>query len=137
MSICRSLAVLVLLFLPATIWCGDDQKPAKASELIIGVWTGVKGWETSPDLSMQFEKSGTFKLLERKGESLTKGNKKIAAETVTVASGSYTIKGQRLTMSAKVDGKEVTDSRTIKTLTDKTLILVNDEGKTSEYRRAK
>ncbi len=107
----------------------------EAAEKIVGEWQGVKGWEAMPNISMQFEKDGTFKTKERRGPGLTKDNKQIEAKTVTLAEGCYQIEGRQLTITFKADGKEVTPTRAIKMLTDKVLIRANDSGKTSEYKK--
>lgn len=135
MHILRSALLLGFLLISGSAWSANENEPAKASEKIIGEWQGVKGWETTPNISMQFEKAGTFKTKERQGAGLTKDNKKIEAKTVTVAEGRYKIEGRQLKITFKVDGKEVSQTREIKMLTDKVLILANDAGKTSEYKK--
>jgi uncharacterized protein (TIGR03066 family) len=129
-------ALLVgVLLVSGPAWGGDDKPAPKAAEQIVGEWQGVKGWETTPDMGVQFDKDGTFKVTRRKGPGFTKDNKKIEATTETIAEGRYKIEGNQLKLTAKVDGKEATQSREIKTLTDKVLILANEAGKTSEYKK--
>src|SRR6516225_136067 len=101
----KSGAVILIGFLslPGPGWGADETSTPKASKQIVGEWQGVKGWETTPDMGLQFDRDGTFKVTERTGPGLTKDNKKIEAKTVTVAEGRYTIEGKQLTMVAQVD----------------------------------
>ena len=131
----RGVVWVVFLAVSGPAWGGAGDLSPKASEQIVGEWQGVKGWDITSEMGLQFDKDGTFKVTRRQGPGLTRDNKKTEAKTVTVAEGRYTIEGGQLRMTAKVDGKEATQSREIKTLTDKVLILANDSGKTSEFKR--
>jgi uncharacterized protein (TIGR03066 family) len=127
-------AFLVGLLLAAPGWGRDDAKAPTADKLV-GEWQVVKSWDMNTDMGLQFAKDGTFKLTERKGPGLRRDGTKTEAKTVTVAEGRYTVEGKTLKMSAKVDGKETTQTRQIKTLTDTALVLADEAGKTSELKK--
>jgi len=141
----QSLLVLALVFLSGCTRSDDNkdswkapklnEDSGKATEHIVGLWQAVKGFDVTPHMSFEFERAGTFKVMERTGPGLTKDNKKTEERTVTVAEGRYKVEGKQLTMTGKVDGDEVTSIRMIKTLTDRVLIVENDKGKTSEFEK--
>jgi uncharacterized protein (TIGR03066 family) len=117
----------------------DGDAPEDTNEVnkqqLIGEWQVVKGPDLTPSMSIEFAKDGRFKLMEQEGPGLTKGGKKLAAKTVTVAEGRYTIDRNKLVMTAKQNDKEVKETRSIKTLTEKSLILADEKGTTSEFKK--
>lgn len=131
------LLALVLTFLICLndVWCVDDKESTKDFAQIVGLWEVTAGRRVSPDTSLEFSKVGTFKVLRRQGPGITKDNKTIDAKTVTVAEGRYKIEASQLIMTAKVDGEEKTEKYVIKSLTDKLLITVRNDGDVTHYKK--
>jgi uncharacterized protein (TIGR03066 family) len=88
---------------------------------IIGVWELVKG--ESPGSTVEFTRDGKLKI-----------NAKVKDKEVN-ADGTYKIEGDKLKVTLSFKGKTITETNKIKKLTEKELILVDEEGKVEEFKR--
>ncbi len=112
-----------LLGLVAGLSRADDKKESN-KEKIVGKWQLVKSeTETPPEAMMEFTKDGKLKISFKAGE-----------KTITL-DGTYEIDGDKISVKMKVGDEEKKDSGTIKTLTDKSLVIVDTKGKADEYKR--
>jgi uncharacterized protein (TIGR03066 family) len=112
-----------VLGLAASLSRAEDKKDSN-KEKIVGTWLLVKSeTETPPEATMEFTKDGKMKVSFKIGE-----------KTVSV-DGTYEIDGDKINVAMKVGDKEKKDTGTIKTLTDKTLVIVDTKGKADEYKR--
>jgi uncharacterized protein (TIGR03066 family) len=111
----RTVGVLVLLCAPLLLTgCGKKSN----ADLIVGTWEAVKG-EMPPGTTVEFTKDGKMK-----------ANIKVGDKTMSME-GTYKVEGDKLTTS--MEGKSDTD--TIKTLNDTTLIIEDSKGKTNEMKK--
>jgi uncharacterized protein (TIGR03066 family) len=100
----------------------DIVDPAKK---IIGVWDVTKSDSLPKGAkgSVEFTKDGKIKLSMSFGE-----------KTMTVA-GTYKIKDKSVTTTIEFGGKSKVETHKLKKLTDKVLIVEDEEGKVDEYKR--
>jgi len=107
-----------------------EQNKDSNSTKILGKWLTAKGPEK---VTLEFMKDGKIRVTIEK-EVTKKGAAKseIVKETIE---GSYKLDGNKVTLTAKVEGEEVKRTMTIKTLTDKTLVTEDERGMKEEYRR--
>jgi uncharacterized protein (TIGR03066 family) len=92
---------------------------------LVGIWKVVKSEGAPPGATVEFTKDGKMKLrAEVKGE-------------VFEAGGTYTLKGNSITTTVEFKGKKMTETSTIKKVTDKQLIIEDEKGKTDEFQRVK
>lgn len=126
-STCFMLSLVVFSF-------GDEPNGEPYTpEKIAGTWQGAKGGDVRKGRILEFTKSGTFKVSKLMAED-SKDGKKTPPTTVTVLEGTFTIEGDRLVMTGKRNGEEEKKAFTIKSLTDKSLIL-GEEGRTSVFEK--
>jgi len=88
------------------------------------VWEVVKSDEYPLLSSAEFKKKRLIRTYFQKGAT-------------TEMAFTYTLEGNKLTTTIDAGGKVTIKTMTIQTLTDKSLILVDDKGKTEELRRRK
>jgi len=100
----------------------DDKTPDTTK--LIGVWEVVKSDEYPLLSSAEFKKKRLIRTYFLKGAT-------------TEMAFTYTLEGNKLTTTIDTGGKVTIKTMTIQTLTDKSLILVDDKGKTEELRRRK
>ena len=114
--------VLVALSSPAS--AADDKADNKAK--IVGTWSVTKvGTDLPPEAVLVFSKDGKLKITG-----------KVKDKTFTVE-GTYSVKGDKLTVVMKAGDKEHQETMNIKTLTDKKLVTADDKGKEDEFERKK
>src|SRR5271169_2281497 len=90
-----------------------DTKAANNKDKIVGVWIVVKGEGVPAGTPMEFTKDGKLIL------KFDVNGKEFKME------GSYKIDGDKVTVSMKTpDGKEDSETDTIKTLTDSMLVVI-------------
>ena len=112
----RTVGVLVLLCAPLLlIGCGKNLN----ADLIVGKWEVAKGERAPVGSVAEFTKDGKLKV-NRKADGQTKSME-----------GTYKVEGDKITTT--VEGETETD--TIKTLNDTTLIIEDAKGKTIEMRK--
>jgi uncharacterized protein (TIGR03066 family) len=97
---------------------------ASNKDKLLGTWEATKG-DMPPGSTLEFAKDG----------KLTMTVKQPGAEKPMVASGTYEVDGEKIMTTAKVGDKEHKETHTIKNLTDKTLITVDEKGKTDEFKK--
>jgi uncharacterized protein (TIGR03066 family) len=104
------------------------EKEKTNAEKIVGVWVFVKGSkELPPETTAEF--TGDHKLKMRM---------KVKGEEKEVAEGTYKVEGDKLKVTMKgPDGKEHTDTDSIQTLTETTLITKDSKGNQEEYKKKK
>jgi uncharacterized protein (TIGR03066 family) len=99
-----------------------------ASKLIVGKWERTRGDTAPPGLVAEFTRDGKITIdLKVKGKDIH-------------AEGTYKIKGETVTITFMVPGKDETKSETkwIKKLTETELILSDEAGKVkNEFKRVK
>jgi len=100
---------------------GQDVDKAK----LIGVWEVTKGEGAPPGATVEFTKDNKVLINFKLGDKEFKLN------------GTYKVDGSKLETVLNFEGKEMKDVHTIKTLTDTTLVLVDDKGKADEFKRKK
>jgi uncharacterized protein (TIGR03066 family) len=112
------LAAAALVFLSMTLVgvAGTDN-----AKKIIGVWELVKG--ESPGSTVEFTRDGKLKV-----------HAKVKDKEVN-ADGTYKIEGDKLKVTLTFKGKTILETNKIKKLTEKELILVDEEGKVEEFKR--
>lgn len=103
---------------------GSGQAGEKSgnSAKIIGSWEVVKSDDAPAGSSVEFTKDGKLIFIPKGKE-----DKKLEA--------TYIVEGNKLTTKRVEKGKEEMNILTIQTLTETTLITLNDKGKTDEMKR--
>ncbi|MCE9530391.1 MAG: lipocalin family protein, partial [Planctomycetes bacterium] len=113
-------ALIVCVGFVAASSAADENK-----DKIVGTWSVTKGEEVPPGTTIEFTKEG--KLVFK----LTLNGKEVKLE------GTYKIEKDKLTVSMKTpDGKDDTETDTIKTLTADAMVLVDPKGKEVEFKKA-
>ena len=114
----RTVGVLVLLCAPLLMTgCGKKSN----ADLIVGTWEVTKG-DMPLGSTVAFTKDG-------KMTANVKG-------VPQAMEGTYKVEGDKITTTMKNPaGQEVTDTDTIKTLNDTTLIMEDKQGKTIEMKK--
>lgn len=102
----------------------DDKKEPTNKEKIVGIWEPAKD-ELPKGSTVEFTKDGKLKVI------LDFEEKKITLY------GIYELEGDKLKTVIQDEGKEQKETLKIKTLTDKELVLLNEEGKVEEFKRKK
>ena len=103
---------------------GRDAVDAKK---LVGTWEAVKGElsEKAPGSTLRFDKAGKLTLtFQVKGKGLA-------------IPGTYKLNGNKLSVVQSFGGKENRETMTIESLTDTTLITVDDKGKKDEFKRGR
>jgi uncharacterized protein (TIGR03066 family) len=114
---CFALAVLV------TAPAGAAEK-ATNKEKIVGTWEVTKAGSDLPEGStIEFTKDGKLTI-----------NVKDKDKTITVQ-GTYTVDGDKVMVVTKFEDKEHKETITIKTLTDKKLVTVDEKKKEDEFKK--
>lgn len=114
----------------------DDKAVDK--DKIVGKWKVVKedGKRPRENAVIEFTKDGKLKVSVTSGPGLAKGGKKVAAQT-HIMEGTYTVEKDKITIALKQEGKEQKATMTIKTLTDKKLVMVEKGNRESEFEKTK
>jgi uncharacterized protein (TIGR03066 family) len=124
MNLPRSSVLLVgcLAFVAATAAGADDKAVEK--DKLLGTWQVTKSKGLPPEATVQFGKDGKLKLSAK-----DKVGKTISVE------GTYSLEGDKLTVTTKQGEKESKETMTIKTLTDKKLVTVDPKGNEDEFEK--
>ena|SRR5947209_2542789 len=116
----RQAAAVLFVLLPVAIFAQDPKALANPKG-----WRVVKSEEAPPGTTMRFASDGKL--------TLTFAIDGKAREV----SGTYAVAGNQLTLRLSHDGKERVETRTIKTLTDTTLVTEDRNHKLEELERLK
>jgi uncharacterized protein (TIGR03066 family) len=121
-----TLGLASLLVLGLTMAYGEDKKDDNKTK-IVGVWEVVKSEASNgpqKGATVECTKDGKFKLtFEENGSK-------------TTIEGTYKVDGDSVKSESKApDGKEHKETLKIKELTDKKLVLEDEEGKQVEFKR--
>lgn len=116
-------SAITLVFAIALIGSAHaDEDDAKSK--LVGFWEVLKSDEAPAGSSVEFTGDGRLILIPKGKE-----DKKIVA--------TYKVEGKKLTTTRKEKDREEVNILTIKTLNEKTLITLNDKGKSDELKRVK
>ena len=110
-----------------TALAAEEQKADANKDKLVGTWEVVKAEQGALPVGslVDFGKDGKAKVTAvREGKEST-------------AEGSYTVEGNKLTVTLKHGEKEVKHAITIKKLTDTEFVSENERGKTAEFKRKK
>jgi uncharacterized protein (TIGR03066 family) len=102
----------------------DKKEKAKSSnaEKIVGSWEFTRG-EMSAGSVVEFTREGKFKMTGT-----------LEGKVITVE-GSYKVEGDKITITRREGSKEATETGTIKTLNETTLITRDEQGKIDEFKK--
>lgn len=119
-AVSLTLAACALLTLSAR---AEDRKPASKADKLVGTWEVVKG-HLPAGATAAFTKDGKLTISgEREGKPF-----KVV--------GTYKLDSDKIQTTAKgTDGKERTHTHTIKSLTDKELVVEDDKGESITFKR--
>jgi uncharacterized protein (TIGR03066 family) len=121
------LAVVGCLLLGLTVVARaeKDDKDADTKAKLVGKWEPTKSKDLPQGAVVEVTKDGKMFLTAKMGD------KELKLE------GTYTVKGDKLKMTFKQGGQEMTQTVTIKKLTDTVLITVDEKGETDEFKKKK
>jgi hypothetical protein len=153
MKLSRLTALAVLLFAVASVTRGDDAKSDKADlkDKLVGKWQATKGSiDTKYTLDIQMYKVNKFSppwgdywVTQYKENIPGRGGKNLPAGDYAVGHGSYSIDGDKFTitpLSGMATPFKATDKKIVWTLTkatDDTLIFTTEDNKTEEFKKKK
>jgi uncharacterized protein (TIGR03066 family) len=101
----------------------DDKKSNK--DKLVGVWEVTKGEGAPAGATVEFTKDGKMLM-----------NFKVNDKEVKIE-GTYSVDGESIKTSFKVEDKEIKETSKIKKLTDKELVIEDEKGKTEEFKKKK
>jgi uncharacterized protein (TIGR03066 family) len=110
-----------------TTLAAEEKKDDTNKEKLVGIWEVVKAEQGALPVGsvVDFGKDGKAKVTAvREGKEST-------------AEGSYSVEGDKLTVTLKHGEKEVKHAITIKKLTDTEFVSENEKGKTAQFKRKK
>jgi uncharacterized protein (TIGR03066 family) len=120
-------AIVAVCVLGACVACvrGDDTKKEDSyKDLIVATWVpaGARG-KAAQSISLEFTKDGnvSYTFPQRGGQSAT-------------LNGSFTIKGKKLQVTWQSNGRKTPQAFKISKLTEKDLVLVDQQGQTRKYK---
>ena len=117
-----ALVALIGIALVGSAGAQAGGKDAVDAKKIVGVWERVKG-NLPPGSTLEFNKDGTFKM------SIPIKDK------ILNPTGTYKVDGNKLEVLMRFGGKENRETMTIESLSDTTLITVDEKGKKDEFKR--
>ena len=100
------------------------EKEAPNAKKIVGTWEAVEG-QVPPGSTVEFTRDGKLKATVK------------AEDKAFTIEGTYKVEGDALKATYKHDGEEKTHASRIKTLTGTRLVLEDQDGKVSEFKRKK
>jgi uncharacterized protein (TIGR03066 family) len=106
-----------LLLFGLTTVRADDKKDLDKNKLV-GTWVVTSGQTLEPGTTWEFTKDGKATVILKNANG-----------TITRFEGTYTIKGQGFTIKGKLAGDDYEETLQVPTLTDKKLVLVDEDGK--------
>jgi uncharacterized protein (TIGR03066 family) len=124
----NALRLIAAGFLMLGIVAGVRAEKADTNkDKIVGTWEVVKSEEPPPPVGavVEFGKGGKMMVTHKKDD-----------KDVTIA-GTYTVEGDTINIVLKVDDKEVKHTITIKKIADDVVSVVNEKGKSIEFKRKK
>lgn len=135
MNLLRLSAVMVGCFALVAVAAAADEKAVDKDKLI-GAWKLAKsgGKAATENVVIEYTKDGKLKIVMTAPPGLAKGGKKAAAQTFTVE-GTYKVEKDKITVALKQGGREQKGTATVKTLTDKKLVMVDEKGKEDEFEK--
>jgi uncharacterized protein (TIGR03066 family) len=92
---------------------------------LVGVWEITNNKEAPPGATIEFTRDGKLMMRAKVGEKELKFD------------GTYELKDQTIVSKVSFAGKTKTESNKIKKLTEKELVIVDEQGKVEEYKRVK
>ena len=97
------------------------------TKLLIGAWEVTKADEGALPVGsvIEFAKDGKVKVTAKRGDK------------ESTVEGTYTVAGDKLTVTLKHDDKEDKHAITIKKLTETEYVTENEKGKTATFKRKK
>ena len=117
------LSAVIVCCLTLVVSASAEEKSTN-KEKIVGTWEIVKSeGGVPPGTTLEFTKDGKITI-----------KVKIDDKIITV-SGTYAIDEDKLKTVVKIDDKEMKETMTIKTLTDKSLVTVNEKKETDEFKK--
>jgi uncharacterized protein (TIGR03066 family) len=101
--------------------CGGSNK-----DKIIGTWTGkiVDGPKKNGEMTIEFSKDGKCKSTVKEGD-----------QELPPKEGTYIVDGDKLTTIHMQENHEVKQTVTIQTLTDKDLVVKDEQGRVVEMKK--
>ena len=115
-----SLACLFLL--GVTALRADDKKDLDKDKLV-GTWEVTKGESMPVGSTVEFTKDGKLKIVVKEGD-----------KTMTIE-GTYKIEGQAFKSTLKFGNMENTETVKVTSLTDKELVLLDEQGKKDTFKK--
>jgi uncharacterized protein (TIGR03066 family) len=115
-----ALAGAVILGLTMVAAAGGD-----TAKMLVGVWQIVKSQDAPPGATVEFTRDGKMKLRAKVGANEMK------------VDGTYEVKDNAIVSKLTFGGQTKTESTKISKLTAKELVVIDDKGKTEEYKRVK
>jgi uncharacterized protein (TIGR03066 family) len=126
MNALRRFAALLCCFALAVLVANPARAAEKATnkEKIVGTWEVTKSGSDLPEgATIEFTKDGKLTI-----------NIKDKDKTITVK-GTYTVDGDKLMVVTNFEDKEHKETITIKSLTDKKLVTVDEKKKEDEFKK--
>jgi uncharacterized protein (TIGR03066 family) len=103
----------------------DAGKKAIDKTKLVGVWEPTKPNDLTAGSTLEFTADGKLHTVAKLGDKTAKGE------------GTYKVEGDKLHMVLKIFGKDAPQTLTVKTLTDTTLVTVDEKGAQDEFKRKK
>jgi hypothetical protein len=125
----------------------DDKQPAQDfRDKLEGKWQGVKGPFVAKD-KLAFKKNQVFKpgtagdyvFTELRSNLVGRGGRKLPPSDIVVGTGSYSIDGNKLTLTPGAVSGPLGKNKVVWKVTkatDDTLVFTTDKGKTQEFKKA-
>jgi uncharacterized protein (TIGR03066 family) len=101
----------------------EQKTQASNKDKIVGTWVPTKPTPGDPE-SIEFSKDGKTKLTAKDGNG-----KPITMEAA------YTVDGDKVTITMKIDGKEKKETATITKLSDTEMVTKDEKGKIEEFKK--
>jgi uncharacterized protein (TIGR03066 family) len=117
------IGLAVLLLLGVTAVRAYDEKDLDKDKLV-GTWEVTKGETLAPGTTWEFTKDGKTTVVIKNPNG-----------TTTKFEGTYKIKGQAFTITGKLAGNDYTETLKVPTLTDKELVLLDEDGKKDSFKK--
>ena len=103
------------------------EEKADNAKLLVGAWEVTKADEGALPVGsvIEFGKDGKVSVTAKRGDK------------ESTSEGTYTVAGDKLTVTLKHEGKDIKHAITIKKLSDTVYVTENEKGKTAEFKRKK
>ena len=117
------IGLAALLFLGVLAVRADDKKDLDKNKLV-GTWVVTKGQTLEPGTTWEFTKDGKTTVVIQNPNG-----------TTTRFEGTYKIMGQGFKITGKLAGDDYEETLKVPTLTDKKLVLVDEDGKEDTFEK--